>query len=125
MLQQLRANGLVPQSCRRLLACHRPQQMRTHVALSSVARAGHCTAHDACDALEAIRPCINLTTHLQQDGGISLIVSCSLLLCLKLCMFLCGCIHVLQQLRANGLVPQSCRRLLACHRPQQMPIVVI
>jgi hypothetical protein len=62
MLQQLCANGLAPQSCRRLPACHRPQQMHARVALSSVARAGSCTAEAACDALEAIRPCIDLTS---------------------------------------------------------------
>ena len=38
------------------------EQMRTRVALSSVARAGSHTVDEACDGLEAIRPCIDLTT---------------------------------------------------------------
>jgi hypothetical protein len=37
------------------------EQMRTRVAISSVARAGSHTVNDACDGLEAIRPCIDLT----------------------------------------------------------------
>ena len=46
-------------------AYHRPHQMQTRVALSSMARAGSCSVDQACDALEAIRPCIDLT----ENGG--------------------------------------------------------
>lgn len=37
------------------------EQMHTRVALSSVARAGSHKVDEACDRLEAIRPCIDLT----------------------------------------------------------------
>jgi len=37
------------------------EHMHTRVALSSVARAGSNTVDEACDRLEAIRPCIDLT----------------------------------------------------------------
>ena len=121
--------------CRRaadasLLVCHRPQQMHTRVALSSVARAGSCDPDTACDVLEAIRPCIDLTESDGHTGNVyrrrDLIdrVLVFIFPCyVKLMIFMW--LHILQQLRANGLAPQSCRRLLACQRPQQMHTVVI
>ena len=41
------------------------EHMHTRVAISSVARAGSHTVDEACDRLEAIRPCIDLT----ESGG--------------------------------------------------------